>query len=64
MDSLAELFAHVLTIFVLLQRMPVACISNYIKRRANDAIPFHRDTVFGKPAAKKQLPDFSTRSKQ
>lgn len=28
MDSLAELFAHVLTIFVLLQRMPVACIIN------------------------------------
>jgi hypothetical protein len=32
MDSLAELFAHVLTIFVLLQRMPVACISNYINK--------------------------------
>lgn len=28
MDTLAELFAHVLTIFVLLQRMPVACIIN------------------------------------
>ena len=61
MDSFTQLFAHVLTIFVLLQRIPIACI---IKRRANDAIPFHRDTVFGKPAAKKQLPDFSTRSKQ
>lgn len=31
MDTLAELFAHVLTIFfLLLQRMPVACISNVI----------------------------------
>ena len=28
MDTLAELFAHVLTIFVRLQRMPVACIIN------------------------------------
>ena len=28
MDSLAVLFAHVLTIFVLLQRMPIACIIN------------------------------------
>ena len=32
MDSFTELFAHVLTIFVLLQRMPVACISNYINK--------------------------------
>ena len=30
MDSLAVLFAHVLTIFVLLQRIPIACISNVI----------------------------------
>lgn len=30
MDTLAELFAHVLTIFVLLQRIPIACISNVI----------------------------------
>lgn len=28
MDSLAELFAHVLTIFVLLQRISIACIIN------------------------------------
>jgi hypothetical protein len=28
MDSLAVLFAHVLTIFVLLQRIPIACIIN------------------------------------
>lgn len=26
MDSFTQLFAHVLTIFVLLQRIPIACI--------------------------------------
>lgn len=28
MDSFTELFAHVLTILVLLQRIPIACIIN------------------------------------
>lgn len=62
MDTLAELFAHVLTIFCTFAAYTY-CV-HYKLRRANDAIPFHRDTVFGEPAAKKQLPDFSTRSKQ
>ena len=28
MDSFTQLFAHVLTTFVLLQRIPIACIIN------------------------------------
>jgi hypothetical protein len=38
----------------------ICAISDYINKEGNDVIPFLGDTVFGKSAAKKQLPDFST----
>jgi hypothetical protein len=61
-------FAHVLTIFCTFAACACCAyfklyklhISNYINKEGNDVIPFFGDTVFGKSAAKKLLPDFST----